>query len=348
MGSPDVATQPAPARDPEPEPQRTRPGSIALLAAEKYGLAVLLIAAIVVFSLIPQSADTFGTHANLVNVLGNEVTLCIIAIGFTLPLTVGKLDLSVSAIAGMASVGAAAAMSRHGASLLVAIIVAVLIGMAVGAINGYLIAYLSLDSIIVTLAGMTIIAGVIQWYTDGLSINTGIASSLTDFASLNLWGIPRITYLLAVAVAISWYVLEKTPFGRYLRMTGSNTTAARLVGIAVDRAVFLVFLAAGALAGLAGVLMTARNGGANPQDGPGFLLPGLAAVYLGATTIQPGRFNIIGTILGVFFLAVAVSGLTLAGVPPFIEQLFNGGALLVAVGLSRVFGGSRGGGSIGT
>ena len=94
--------------------------------------------------------------------------------------------------------------------------------------------------------------------------------------------------------------------------------------------------------------MTARNGGANPQDGPGFLLPALAAVYLGATTIQPGRFNILGTILGVFFVAVSVSGLTLAGVPPYVEQLFNGGALLVAVALSRVFGRSRGGGAVGT
>jgi ribose transport system permease protein len=97
------------------------------------------------------------------------------------------------------------------------------------------------------------------------------------------------------------------------------------------------------------VLLTARAGGANPLDGPGLLLPGLAAVYLGATTIQPGRFNIIGTMLGVFFVAIAVSGLTLCGVPPFVEQLFNGGALLLAVALSRGLGRARGGGgSIGT
>ena len=87
---------------------------------------------------------------------------------------------------------------------------------------------------------------------------------------------------------------------------------------------------------------TARSGGANPLDGPGLLLPGLAAVYLGATTIQPGRFNILGTILGVFFVAIVVSGLTLSGVPSFVEQLFNGGALLLAVGLSRGLGQARG------
>lgn len=329
-------------------PSRWGWGAPAVTLAEKYGLAGLLVVTIAVFSLLPRTAAIFPTQANLTNILGGEVTLCVIAIAFTLPLMVGKLDLSVAAIAGLASVGATAAMSFHGASLPVAILVALLIGLAVGVINGYLIAVLHLDSIIVTLAGMTIIAGVIQWYTGGLSINTGISPTLTDFGSLRLAGIPRITYLLVVVVALAWYVVEKTPYGRYLRMIGSNPSAARLVGISVDRQVFVTFALTGVLAGLGGILLTARTGGANPQDGPGLLLPALAAVFLGATTIQPGRFNIIGTILGVFFVAVAVSGLTLSGVPPFVEPLFNGGALLVAIGLSRAFGRARGGGAIGT
>jgi ribose transport system permease protein len=329
-------------------PPRPHRAASPLVLAEKYGLVVLLVATIVVFSVISKTADLFATRANLNNILGGEVTLCVVAIAFTLPLMVGKLDLSVAAIAGLASVGATAAMSRHHAPLVVAILVALLIGLVVGMVNGFLIAVLHLDSIIVTLAGMTLIAGVVQWYTKGLSINTGISTTLTNFGSLQLWGIPRITFLLVILTALVWYVIEWTPFGRYLRMIGSNSGAARLVGTAVDRNVFLTFAVTGLLAGVGGVLLTARSGGANPQDGPGLLLPALAAVYLGATTIQPGRFNVLGTILGVFFVAVAVSGLTLAGVPPYVEQLFNGGALMAAVGLSRVFGKARAGGTIGT
>ena len=320
-----------------------------LLAAERYGLVVLLAATIVVFSLVPESASTFSTHANLINILGGEVTLCVVAIAFTLPLMVGQLDLSVASIAGLASVAATVAMSWYDAPLPVAITVALAIGLLVGVINGYLIAIVGLDSIIVTLAGMTLMAGVVQWYTNGLSINTGISSILTDFGSLLLFTVPRVTYLLAIVAALSWYLIEKTPFGRYVRMIGSNRSAARLVGLPVQLLMFIVFALTGVLAGLAGLLLTARSGGANPLDGPGLLLPALAAVYLGATTIQPGRFNIVGTVLGVFFVAVAVSGLTLCGVPPFVEQLFDGGALLLAVGLSRGLGKARGGGgSIGT
>jgi ribose transport system permease protein len=262
---------------------------------------------------------------------------------------VGQLDLSVASIAGLGSVVTAATMSDFGAPLFVSVVVALAFGLLIGALNGYLIAIAGLDSIIVTLAGMTLISGCVDWYTKGLTINTGISSALTDFGSLQWLGFPRISFLLLALVVLSWYLIEKTPFGRYIRMIGSNRSAARLVGLPDRRLIFAVFALTGALGGLAGVLLTARSGGANPLDGPGLLLPGLAAVYLGATTIQPGRFNIIGTILGVFFVAVAVSGLTLCGVPPFVEQLFDGGALLLAVGLSRSLGRVRGaGGPIGT
>jgi ribose transport system permease protein len=281
--------------------------------------------------------------------LGGEVTLCVVAIAFTLPLMVGQLDLSVASVAGLASVAATAAMSFYHAPLVVAVTLALVVGLLVGTANGYLIAILGLDSIIVTLAGMTLIAGIVQWYTQGLSINTGISSALTNFGSLYWLGIPRVTYLLVILAGLSWYLIEKTPFGRYVRMIGSNRSAARLVGLPVRWLMFLVFALTGVFAGVGGVLLTARSGGTNPLDAPGLLLPGLAAVYLGATTIQPGRFNIVGTVLGVFFVATAVSGLTLCGVPPFVEQLFDGGALLLAVGLSRGLGTVRGGGgSIGT
>lgn len=332
---------------PDAAPRRLRRPEL-LPTVERYGLLALLAGCIITFSALPKSSDLFASKANLVNILGSQVSLCVVAVAFTLPLMVGQLDLSIASIAGLASIGTATAMSRFHAPLAVAVVVGILVGVAAGAINGFLIAYLGLDSIIVTLAGMTLIAGLVQWYTDGLSINTNISSKLTDFGSLQWFGIPRITYLLVAVALVAWYLIEMTPFGKYVRMIGSNRSAARLVGLPVRSMIFTVFLISGALAGVTGVLLTARAGAANPQEGPGLLLSALAAVYLGATAIQPGKFNVIGTIVGVFFLAVAVSGLTLLGVPPFVGDLFNGGALLTAVALSRVFGRARGGGVVGT
>lgn len=317
-------------------------------AAERYGLCALLAALIVVFSVLPGSSAVFASRANLTSILGQEAVLAVVALAFTLPLMVGQLDLSLASVAGLASIGTASAMSRFHLPLVAAVAVGIAIGLLVGAMNGYFIAIIRLDSIIVTLAVMTIIAGVIQWYTNGISISSGISETLTNFGSLTWLGIPRVTYLLAVIIAITWYVVEMTPFGKYIRMIGSNRAAARLVGIAVPRVVFSVFLFAGALAGVAGVLLTAQAGSANPQEGPGLLLSALAAVYLGATTIQTGRFNVLGTVVGVFFLAVAVSGLAILGVPSFVGNLFDGAALLTAIGLSRVFGRSRRGGVVGT
>jgi ribose transport system permease protein len=312
---------------------------------ERYGLLLILALAAIAFSILPASASTFPTVANFTNLVGDEVVLCIVALAFMLPLAVGYFDLSIASIAGLSSVAAASAMAKFGAPLLIAVLLAVLVGSLVGVVNAYLITRLRLDSIIVTLASMTLITGVVQWYTGGLSIDTGISPALTDFGSLAWLSVPRITYLLVLVIICIWYVLEQTPYGRYLRMIGSNRAAARLVGIPVDRAVFATFVLSGTLAGVAGVLLTARSGGANPQDGPGLLIPGLAAVFLGATAVKPGRFNVFGTILGVFFVAIIVSGLTLSGVQPFVEPLFNGAALLVAVGLSTTLRRRRSGGA---
>jgi ribose transport system permease protein len=142
-------------------------------------------------------------------------------------------------------------------------------------------------------------------------------------------------------VLAAWYVLAQTPYGRCLYAIGSNPRAARLVGIPVRRYVLLAFAAAGALAGLAGVLQTARTGGATADPGTSLLFPALAAAFLGATAIRPGQFNVVGTVIGVLFVAVSVSGLTLAGASDWVNPVFNGAALLVAVVLSSLLGRQR-------
>jgi ribose transport system permease protein len=201
---------------------------------------------------------------------------------------------------------------------------------------------IGVNSLIVTLGISSVLSGIVVWYTNSQSIITGISGDLTDLGSGDWLGIPRTLYVLAFVALVVYYALEQTPFGRYLYSIGSNPRAARLVGLPVERLVALAFVVSGTLAGLAGVLLVARNGSASPQVGTvGDSLQALAAVYLGATAIKPGRFNVLGTLVAIFLLAFTVTGLSLAGVAGWVNDVFNGAALFVAVLISTVVGRRR-------
>ena len=164
----------------------------------------------------------------------------------------------------------------------------------------------------------------------------GVPDSLTQFGSKTFLGLPRTLFLL-VAVALGiWYLLEQTPFGRYLHAVGGNPGAAELVGLNIPSLVRRSFVVSGAAAGLGGVVLLAQSGAGNPGVGATFTLTALAAAFLGATSVRPGRFNVVGTLLAIFFLATAITGLTFAGVQSFINDLFTGTALVLAVAISAV------------
>jgi ribose transport system permease protein len=165
---------------------------------------------------------------------------------------------------------------------------------------------------------------------------------MVDFGTLNWLGVPRPVWLLVVVALLVAYLLRYTVYGRHLLSIGSNPRSARLVGIRVQLVVLLSFVVAGALAAVAGELELGRTGSGDPQIGPGFTLSALAAAFLGSTTIRPGQFNVPGTIVGVFFVAVSVNGLTLAGAADWVDPLFNGTAVVVAVAVSTVLAHRRG------
>ncbi|HEY3716504.1 MAG TPA: ABC transporter permease [Jatrophihabitantaceae bacterium] len=307
---------------------------------ERYGLLVLF-AAVILFFWLSGETPQFMTTANVQNVLSNESVLGIIAIGSVIPLAAGQIDLSVGPAAGLSSIVTAGMMSKSGLPLGVALCAGIAIGAVVGLVNGLLVARTGINSIIVTLGTTSIIAAIVQWYTSGLALTTGISPSLVKIG-LGTWlGIPRPFYFLLVAALLVWYLLEYTPVGRYVYATGTNAKAAELVGLGVPRLVLFSFVSAGILAGVAGVLLVAVQSGGNPQIGPNYTLPALAAAFLGATTIKPGRYNIFGTLAAVFFLAFSVNGLTLWGTDVWVSDLFNGAALIIAVGVAVVSGRRR-------
>lgn len=322
-------------------PPRRTAGRLVHENLERYGLAAVVVAMMGFFCLYGPTAAIFPSGANITTTIGNSAVVALVALATVVPFRAGFLDLSCSAAAGLASVVTAAAMSAHHASLPIAVACGITTGVLVGAVNGLLVTVGKLDVFITTLGVATLLSGVLQWYTGGIPVTSGLSLALQDFGSLTWFGVPRLVFLLVPALAITWYLLEQTPFGRELTAIGSNAKAARMVGIRTGRVVWTGFLLSGLLAGLAGVLLTARSGGADPLTGPGMMFPVLAAVFLGKTAIQPGQANVIGTCLGVFFVAFAVSGLSIAGAEAWVGPVFNGAALVGAIALSTFFGRRR-------
>jgi ribose transport system permease protein len=228
-------------------------------------------------------------------------------------------------------------MSRYGIPMVPAVLIGIAMGAAIGLVNGVLVAKVRVNALITTLGVATVIAGLISLYTKGTTIVSGISHDLINLGQGEWLGIPRTTFFLAAVALLVAYVLGATVYGRRLRLVGSNPAAAQLVGLRLDRLVLSTFVFTGALAGVAGALLVARNGNANPASGNEYTLLAVAAAFLGATSIRPGQFNVLGTLVAIFFLAFSVNGLNLAGVEPWINDVFNGTALVVAVGLSAVF-----------
>lgn len=307
-----------------------------LIEAERFGLLALMLIAIVLFGLLQP--DSFATWDNVQAILGSQSTLIVLSLALMVPLIAGNFDLSVGANAIASGILAAGMMANNEWGLLASTAAALVFAVFIGVVNGYLVAYRGLNGLIATLGTATVLTGLISSYTDDQAITKNISSTLTDIGIGNFLGIPTLAVIALVVAMIVGYVITQTPVGRRLTAIGSSSSAARLVGVRVSRITFLSFVVSGLLAGIAGMMIVAQQGSGNPAvNGVALLLPALAAVYLGASTLFPGQFNVPGTVLGLLFVAVIVSGLTLSGAEPWVESVVNGAALIIAVGASTTF-----------
>lgn len=300
---------------------------------EAYALLAFAVLAAIFFSIWSETSDTFLSTANIQTLISSNVVVAVVALAALLPLVCFEFDLSVGAIAGVSSVFVAEALGG-GTGVAAAIALGIGIGLLVGAINALLVTRLGVNAVITTLGVSIILAGIINLKTGGTAIVGGIPSSFSDFGSATTLGVPRPAFALLVAALLVYYLLSHTPFGRYLYAMGSDRAAARLVGVRTKLILGASFVAGGALAGTAGVIQVARAGGADPRIGDALTLPALAAAFLSAAAIKPGRYNVGGTLVAIFFLAVLNSGLNLAGAEPYVTSFVNGGALIVGVGLA--------------
>lgn len=308
--------------------------------AERYAMLGLTLLLVVLFGFLPATRDVFLTTANLKLTVGNQSVLMIVALAALIPLVAGQYDFSVGATMGLASIYAASSFSNSG-SLIAAICITLGAGLGIGIVNGLLITRARVNSIIATLGTATIIHGIVNWKTGGQSIVEGIPASVTDFGSGTSAGVPNTLYVAIGAALATFYLLEHTPYGRYLYALGSNQPAAKLVGLNVARLTMSTFLASGVLAGAAGLLQITRSGAGNPQVGDNFTLPAIAAAFLSVAAIKPGRFNVWGTLVAILFLATLNSGLYLMGASSYVNDFANGVALIVGVSLASFLGRRR-------
>ena len=328
----------APAPEPTtgaPLPERADETRISVMqqAAYRYTLLVVLLALVVVFSFLLPT--TFATFANLRTVTGTQAVLMIVALGLTFPLNAGEFDLSFGGVLGLASTLVAVLTINMDWHLVPALLVTFAACLMVGAINGVIVIRLGVNSLITTLGMGTIIGGV----TLAIANNQVIAGGrgfLSDIATDLLFGLPYPVYFALALALVVWYVYQFTPFGRYVFFTGEGREVARLSGVPVDRIRFASFIIVAFAATLAGLISFGRLGSADPNIGGLYLLPAFATVFLGATAINPGRYNAWGTVLAVYVLVVGITGLQLLGGAGYLELIFNGTALVLSVIVSQL------------
>ena len=317
----------------ESPPARTHARSLLADAAERYALLAVWGITIVIFGILRP--DTFLTTSNFTTIFGSQAILVVLTLALLVPLTAGDYDLSVAATMGLSSMTLAILNVNHGWSIWLAVLAALAVGLAVGLINGALVVLLDIDSLIATLGTSTFIAGVILWISNSQTIS-GISDSLINIVVVDQWlGIPLEFYYGIALGLVMLYVFEFTPVGRRLLFVGRGRGVARLSGIRVPRLRWGAFAVSGVISAFGGVLYAGTLGSADPTSSLSFLLPAFAAAFLGATTIVPGRFNPIGSIAAVYFLVTGITGLQLLGVQTFVQQLFYGTALVLAVALSQ-------------
>jgi ribose transport system permease protein len=253
-----------------------------------------------------------------------------------LVLVVGEFDLSIAATLGISEYVVLKLITHYGLSWPAAVVATLAVGAFIGLANAVAVVFLGINSFIATIGVATILEGLLQWISSNNEpIFGGAPHGFTTLAQTKEGVVLPVYYALAVS-GLLWVLLELTVVGRQMRATGANRTAARLSGIHTGRARFTAFILAGILASVAGMLITAQVGAADASSFPSYLLPAYAAAFLGATAIRPGFFNVWGTLIAIFLVAVGITGLQLKGVESWVTPIFNGSVLLLAVTVSRV------------
>jgi ribose transport system permease protein len=302
-------------------------------AGQRYALIVVFAAIIALFSIINPSI--FATTANAQTIASTNATVALLAFAAMLPLIVGEFDISIGYQFGWAQALCAYLIINHHVAAGLAVLLVLASGLLIGLVNGLLVAKLKLNSFVATLGVGILVLGITSWLTKDVTISGALPSWFTSLGRNSVAGVPLPFLYVLVACAVLWLALEYTTWGRAGYATGGNARAALLAGLRTERLTIQAYMFAGLLSAISGCLSVMILGASSPTVGLGSLLPAFAGAFLGATSIRPGRFNAIGTLIAVYLVATGITGLQQQGAADYVQQLFNGAALLIAVTLAR-------------
>jgi ribose transport system permease protein len=290
----------------------------------------VLIALIILSAAISLMSPNFLTLTNLPILLRNASFVGMVALGETLVILVGGIDLSVGTASGLSAIIGALLLTKVGISPWLIIPLTAAFGLCLGLINSLFIARLKLNPFIVTLATGEIFAGAILVITQGYPVRP-LGSPFILFGQTTVFGLPLPFLIFLFSGIALWWVLSRTRFGRNIYAVGGNRDAAALVGIRVGRVEMLVFALAGMFAALAGILYASRMDAAQPTVGEGWMLSAITAAILGGTSLRGGEGTIVGTMFGALLLTVLQNGTVLLNVSGYWERIIIGVVVLVAV-----------------
>lgn len=300
----------------------------------RFGLAVAWLIVIAAFGVLSPAG--FLSASNFASMFGSQAVLVVLACGLLFPLRAGDYDLSISGTMALSSMTIAVMNVNLGIDIGWCILVVLAIGLVVGLLNGLISTSFNIDPFIVTLGLGTFLNGLALWVSDSQTIS-GVSKTLVSaVVGTRLLGISVEFYYGIAFILATVYLFEFTSLGRRLLFVGKGRDVARLSGIPVDRIRIGAFVVSGMIAAIAGILYVGTFGGADPASAQSYLMPAFAAAFLGSTTIKPGFFNPLGTVIAVYFLQTGISGLAIMGIPSYVQNLFYGAALIIAVVLSQL------------
>ena len=284
---------------------------------------------LVLFAFLAVSAPGYFSNANLIDLFLANVPVLIVALGMTLVILTGQIDVSVGSMFAIASV-AAGSFAKLGMPVAAAGLAACAVGAMVGAINGALVAYLRVPSIVVTLAAMLALRDGLRWFTQGAWVDNLPPGFQWMGLSISSYPVLMLVVAIFLIVVFAW-VLRNVAAGRAVYATGSNPEAARLSGIHPAQVTFFVFVILGLLTGIGAVLNSVRFNQIPSNTGLGLEMKVIAAVVIGGTAINGGKGTILGTVLGVILMGAIGPALTFLHVSPYWEKAIQGAIILAAL-----------------
>lgn len=306
------------------------PASLFKFNLRDAGTLIGLLIIVITFSFL---SPVFFTSQNILNILQQSSINAAIAVGMTLVIISGGIDLSVGPTAALSAVLGATLMVA-GVPVILAIPATLGIGALCGLFSGTLVAYAGLQPFIVTLGGLSLFRAIALIFTGGNPI-FGIPSEFRSFMTGELFGIPCPILIVMVVALLAWTVMNKTPLGEYILAVGGNEEAARVAGVPVKRTKVTVYVISGVLASLASLILIGRLGAAEPTLGSLWELDAIAAAAIGGTSLMGGKGSIIGTLIGAIILGSLRTGLTLLNIQAFYQLLATGLIIIIAMLIDR-------------